>query len=91
MIQKPKIIKGRNFDILEYRRGKYAKIVNGQVVGKASKYDVEEVRMQTIVGELDAGLIEVTLALSAVSALLTTENNILPVQKKFMYALNRHF
>jgi hypothetical protein len=63
------------FDVFEYRPGKYVKIQQGRVVSRATQEELARLNIRRRVGIVDTGLMEVALALSAVSALLASSEN----------------
>lgn len=71
-------------ELLEVRPGHYVKVCGGQVAGKATSKEIAiHKRMDKIIenaGRVDFGTIEVSLALAALSALLTTQDNVLVVR-----------
>jgi hypothetical protein len=74
------ILKGDDFDLLEYRPSKFVKIINGDVVGIARDADIQAFKLSKSVSRVDTGVIQTALALGAISALLTSDNNNLLVR-----------
>jgi hypothetical protein len=69
------LIREKDHAILEYRPRKYVSIHHGKVTGKIAQDELDEQVGQILkekFGDIDPGIIEVSLALAAVSAILST-------------------
>ena len=62
---------GKEYDILEFRPGKFIKIQDGEVVGRPTNEEIASIVFKTQVGTVDPGIIEISLAVAALSTLVS--------------------
>ena len=69
--QRYQLYRGKEFDILEYRPGKFMKIQEGEIVGRPTEEEIAAMVFTSQIGNVDPGIIQISLAVTALSALVS--------------------